>query len=297
MKLKINKKRLIYLLTGMLFVLLGVLVAGIYLYVEYRHYNPPINECQIKESKNIESGLVSHWSFDKIIDDRVEDSSGNNNIGKIGSAINRHFIKKMIKSYFDLNYIFGIYEVVEGVKGDAIRVNGRQWVAGGNIDTYNTNTFTVAVWVWRETDMYSVPTIMAKGSWPQFDGWWLTTKPEERGVDMGIAWGKAFKHIESGYELPLREWHHIAVTMNNEDHEIEFFIDGLPYGEKHKGVHEWIVNWNHDLFIGDYDGSGRWPWDGKLDEARYYNKILSKEDIYKIYLKENKTLMVMNEKN
>jgi len=57
------------------------------------------------------------------------------------------------------------------------------------------------------------------------------------------------------------------------------------------------VNWNHDLFIGDYDGSGRWPWDGKLDEARYYNKILSKEDIYRIYSEENKTLIVMNEKN
>ena len=297
MKWKVNKKRLIYLLTIMSILLIISLVSLIYLYVEYRHSNPPVKTCRVKKVEKPETGLISYWTFDNVYDNKVEDESGNRNTGRIGSAINRHFIKKMIKSYFDVDYILGIPRIVEGVKGNAIRVNGRQWIAGGNIDAYNTNTFTVSVWVWRDNDMYSVPTIMAKGSWPYFDGWWLTTKPEERGIDMGIAWGVDFEHIESGYELPLREWHHVAVTMNNVDHEIQFFIDGMPFGEKHENVHEWFVNWNHDLFVGDYDGSGRWPWDGKLDEVRYYNKVLSEDEIFNIYNEEAGHLLGLNNVN
>lgn len=297
MKWKVNKKRLIYLLTIMSILLIISLASLIYLYVEYRHSNPPVKTCRVKKVEKPETGLISYWTFDNVYDNKVEDESGNRNTGRIGSAINRHFIKKMIKSYFDVDYILGIPRIVEGVKGNAIRVNGRQWIAGGNIDAYNTNTFTVSVWVWRDNDMYSVPTIMAKGSWPYFDGWWLTTKPEERGIDMGIAWGVDFEHIESGYELPLREWHHVAVTMNNVDHEIQFFIDGMPFGEKHENVHEWFVNWNHDLFVGDYDGSGRWPWDGKLDEVRYYNKVLSEDEIFNIYNEEAGHLLGLNNVN
>jgi len=284
-------------LTIMSILLIISLASLIYLYVEYRHSNPPVKTCRVKKVEKPETGLISYWTFDNVYDNKVEDESGNRNTGRIGSAINRHFIKKMIKSYFDVDYILGIPRIVEGVKGNAIRVNGRQWIAGGNIDAYNTNTFTVSVWVWRDNDMYSVPTIMAKGSWPYFDGWWLTTKPEERGIDMGIAWGVDFEHIESGYELPLREWHHVAVTMNNVDHEIQFFIDGMPFGEKHENVHEWFVNWNHDLFVGDYDGSGRWPWDGKLDEVRYYNKVLSEDEIFNIYNEEAGHLLGLNNVN
>ena len=296
MKVKINKKRLTYALSGTLVVMLTLFIYEVHLHIKYIHSNPPVKTCKTKQIVDDESGLVSYWSFDKIKDDRVEDLSGNKNVGQIKSAINLHFIPKMIKSYFDTDYIFGRYEIVDGVKGEAICLYGRRWVAGGNIDLYNTNKFTVAVWVWRETDKYTVPTIMAKGSWP-FDGWWLTTTLGGRGVDMGIAWGTGLKHVESGYELPLREWHHIAVTMNNRDHEIQFFIDGLPFGKKHENVPEWVINWNHELFVGDYDGSGRWPWVGKLDEARFYNKILSEGEIANVYNSDRGSPMVMEEKN
>jgi len=48
-------------------------------------------------------------------------------------------------------------------------------------------------------------------------------------------------------------------------------------------VNKWLTNWNHDMFIGGYDGSGRWPWFGKLDDVRYYNTILTPEEIFSIY--------------
>jgi hypothetical protein len=125
---------------------------------------------------------------------------------------------------------------------------------------------------------------MSKSSWPFYDGWWLcSAKQGVRDIDVGIAWGNGFTHIKSGYQLPLREWHHIAVSMDNLRHEAQFYIDGKIYGAKHKNVPNWLVNWNHDLFLGEYDGSGRWPWFGKLEDVRFYNKVLSNEEAQKIY--------------
>jgi hypothetical protein len=54
------------------------------------------------------------------------------------------------------------------------------------------------------------------------------------------------------------------------------------------------VNWNHELFVGDYDGSGRWPWDGKLDEVRYYNRILSDDEIFNVFVNEEGHLLSVN---
>jgi hypothetical protein len=277
--MSIKAKRLIIILLAFFIVSASFLSYGIYIYVRYKHFNPPISECiNTNDSTNI-VGPVSSWNFEEINDGVIDDISGNRNNGNVKSAINMDYPKNLIKNFFDFNFIFGIAKTVKGIKGNAIQVNGGQWVSGGNYKAYNTNTFTISVWVWRDDNTEMVPTIMAKGSWPYYDGWWLTTKPYSRYIDMGIAWGEGWEHIHSGYELPLKEWHNIAVTMDNNKHTIQFFIDGLPFGDPHVNIHEWRINWNHDLFIGDYDGSGRWPWYGKIDEVKYYNRILSNEEI------------------
>jgi len=267
-------KRIHYILfglSGLLFLVTLLLVFISNEFLKYSSNNPSITIYD--SNKDSSSGLVSHWQFDKKSNHFTPDISGNQNHGSL-------------RSHNNFKLLFGEPDIVTGKVNGALEFNGKQWVSGKNLKAYNTDYFTISVWVWREHDDAKVPTIMAKGSWP-YDGWWLCTKPYTKFIDMGVAWGEAFTHIESGYELPLKEWHHIAVTMNNSDHEIQFFIDGLPFGKKHQNVHEWLINWNHDLFIGEYDGSARWPWFGKLDDVRYYNVILSEDEIYKIYSGEN----------
>jgi len=294
MKTKLfSMRKFIYF--NILIVAFGLFGFTIFKYVEFRHSNPPVNRCAKKKLINNENGLVSHWTFEIVNDDNILDVSGNGNTGRLNRAINLDFPFNVITNGFDINYILGRHEFVDGVKGKALSVNGREWFSGDNINAYNVDTFTVATWVWRENDIYSVPTIIAKGSWPWIDGWWLTIKPGGYGIDMGIAWSTGFTHIESGYKLPLREWHHVAVTMNNVENEVHFFIDGVAYGDVHKDVHKWIINRNHSLFIADFDGSGRWPWQGKLDEVRFYNKVLIEQDIFNIYMKEKNSMLSENE--
>ncbi|HEB54840.1 MAG TPA: LamG domain-containing protein [Gammaproteobacteria bacterium] len=235
-------------------------------------------------------GLVAHWKFDDVIGKNTPDNTGLNNNGEF-----RFWFHELTR------FVFGAPGVVEGVDRKGLEFRGRQWVSGGNNRCFNVEKFTIAVWVWQQDDNVKnrviVPTIMAKSSWP-YDGWWLCSTTEgiggetkSREIDLGIAWGSGFTHVKSGYQLPLREWHHVAVSMDNTRNEVQFYIDGKPYGDMQSGVQSWLVNWNHDLFIGEYDGSGRWPWHGKLDDVRFYNRILSREDVYAIYTKVHRRFL------
>jgi hypothetical protein len=240
-------------------------------YHQYRN-NPPVSLSN--SEKCSVNGLVAHWKLDEIVDGTTPDSSEQHNNGKF-----KYWLRDQTR------LIFGAPESIKGMDGNGLQLKGRQWVSGGNNSCFTTETCTVSVWVWQDRDDVEVPTIISKSAWPSYDGWWLCSATEGvRDIDVGIAWGNGFTHIKSGYQLPLREWHHIAVSMDNVRHEAQFYIDGKIYGKKHKNVPKWLVNWNHDLFLGEYDGSGRWPWFGKIDDVRFYNKVLSNEEAQAIYL-------------
>ena len=105
----------------------------------------------------------------------------------------------------------------------------------------------------------------------------------DRYIDFGIAWGSGFTHVEAGYQLPLREWHHVVASLDDAARTGRFFIDGKPFGDMKTNVPRWLVNWDHDLFVAEYDGSGRWPWKGKLDDVRIYNRALSATEVTQLY--------------
>jgi hypothetical protein len=224
------------------------------------------------------NGLVAHWKLDEVANGTTPDSSEHKNVGRF-----KYWFRDGLRS------ILGAPKVVQGADGNGLEFKGRQWVSGGNNSCFSTETFTISAWVWQDRDDKEIPTIMGKSSWPYYDGWWLcSTTQGLRDIDVGIAWGNGFTHVKSGYRLPLKEWHHIAVSMDNVNHEAQFYIDGKAFGEIHRNVANWLVNWNHDLFLGEYDGSGRWPWFGKLDDVRFYNKVLSVEEAQAIYSSSNK---------
>lgn len=290
--MKISKYK-IWILISLIIVaaLISVLMVILKNYKNYFENNPPITISQ--PEKCTVSGLVGYWKFDEINTKLTTDSSGLNHHGS-----NKYWLGDISK------YIFGEPVLIKGMDGNGLAFKGRQWISAGNNSCFVSEQFTISVWVWQDSDYvqdpahithnpwpFNVPTIMAKGSWP-YDGWWLCSttadvdgKLHYRDIDIGIAWGDGFTHIKSGYQLPLKEWHHIVVTMDNIKHEAQFYIDGKVYGSKQTGIPKWLINWNHDMFLGDYDGSGRWLWIGKLDDMRYYNKVISDDEAIEIFVK------------
>jgi hypothetical protein len=222
------------------------------------------------------AGLVGHWKFDQIADGSTPDAGPYGHHGRLALAP---------RAFAPLR--FSAPALVAGPQGNALQLGGNQWVTIANNDCFATERFTVAAWVWLE-EADGVPTIAAKSA-AGTDGWWLCTtslgaQEAERYLDFGIGLGEdRIAHVKSGYQLPLREWHHVVASLDNTRSEAQFFIDGKPYGPKHSGVPKWPVNTSHDFMIGEYDGSGRWPWRGKLDDVRFYNYVLSEDEARALY--------------
>jgi hypothetical protein len=275
MKINTNKVLILLLATCcFLVVVLGVLIKQ---FGHYQRVNPPLSKPE-KQACN-EFGLISHWKLDDIQGLSTPDSSGNGNTGTIKYFfINNKFFSKIL---------FGSPRKIQGVNGNALHFNGKHWISGGNNSCYNVDKFTVSLWVWLD-NYDNIPTMLAKSSFSGYDGWWLCTTHKTGFIDLGIGWGYQFGHIKSGYKLPLHEWHFVAVTADNSKHEVQFYIDGKPYGAKHTNVHKWLINWNHDLFLAEYDGGGYWPWPGKLDDVRFYSTILDDKAIADIYSSASK---------
>jgi hypothetical protein len=271
------KNKLLY--TAVACTFLAVASAGwmIRRHILHLQYQPPTTELNNKACDT--TGLVGYWQFDSVLNDGTPDASN----------LDHHGVLKM-KGLQLSRLIFGYPKLVDGKVGRALEFSGKQWVSVGNDQCFVAEQSTLAAWVWQESDdeqRVPVPTIMAKSSWPT-NGWWLCSTTQgiqaaSRYIDLGIAWGNGMTHVESGYRLPLKEWHHIAVTLDNLSHQAQFYIDGKAFGTLHVNVPHWLTNRDHDLFVGEYDGSGRWPWVGKLDEVRIYNRVLTAAEIALVF--------------
>lgn len=65
--------------------------------------------------------------------------------------------------------------------------------------------------------------------------------------------------------LPLKEWHHVAVTHNGSQATI--YVDGIE--EDSKGISSTLRISSTDFYIGSYRGGGIYRWEGMIDEARF----------------------------
>ena len=245
----------------------------------YRYLNAPTSDFVAGKCGSL--SLVGHWQFDESgVNDvaRTPDTSGFSNHARLEMP------QRPLSTFRDR-----LPAHVGGIDGKALEFGGRHWVAAGNNDCFATANFTFSAWIWLES-VGNVPTIAGKASWPH-NGWWLMTttagiQSADRYLDLGIAWPGGQTHVQSGYRLPLREWHHVVVAVDSERHEVQFFVDGRSVS-RHRDVPTWQVNWDHDLVLGDYDGTTRWPWLGKLDDVRFYNYVLSADEARALYVQPN----------
>jgi hypothetical protein len=244
------------------------------LHSRYRSTHPP--STPYVTGKCAAPGLVAHWKFDEVTNGLTPDAGTYGHHGKLALAP---------RAFAPLR--FDKPKLVAGPQGKALEFSGRQWVTAPNNDCFASEQLTVAAWVWLAEEE-GVPTIAAKSTLGQ-NGWWLCTtskgaQDDDRFLDFGIAMGvEKNMHVKSGYQLPLREWHHVVASLDNIRGEAQFFIDGKPYGPKQTGIPKWLVNRDHDFFVAEYDGSARWPWKGKLDDVRFYNYVLSADTVAELY--------------
>ncbi|MCP4121507.1 MAG: hypothetical protein GY751_07105, partial [Bacteroidetes bacterium] len=86
--------------------------------------------------------------------------------------------------------------------------------------------------------------------------------------------------LRSGYMIPAGEWHHYAVTIDNESRTVDFYVDGEKIGNTHSYNNQFSANMR-DVYIGQYGGGYR--WDGRIDNVKIFGQALTIEEIREVY--------------
>ncbi len=202
-------------------------------------------------------GLVGHWTFDgpDIAGVTAFDKSGNNNRGILTNSPVQ----------------------VSGKIGQALKFDGyndRIDIAdSSSLDGLTTN-FTVSVWV-KRTLLGNYGNIYRSGSQTNF---WV----------VGFASNDKLYFSENGIAdsiantvLTDKTWHHIVVVKDGDSGtNIRFYVDGSADGGASVGT---VATPSGTKEIGFINGAASSEFGGIIDDIRVYNRVLSLDEIKRLY--------------
>ena len=245
-----------------------------------------------------EEGLVGHWSFDNVRMERVE----------VEVVRGQTFVPREKLSYVteevsgEEHELFAkYYEVVDGVKGTAVLLDGYT----AYIEVPAADTFK-----YRVTDDFSVEAWVALGAYPKH---WCPILDHQRDVADGYfngyffgidAMGRLMLRIASNGRnevlyssdrIQLNEWTQVAGVY--EDNELRVYINGEAVGsleavDGFDPIQEEVYRWVSVLIgksrekhrpYGTIRPEGTKPvntyLDGIIDEIKLYNRALDSDEI------------------
>jgi len=214
---------------------------------DVKFYNEALNPEKIYSLYIQGKKLAGHWKFDEENGNIAYDSSGNEKNGLINNA-----------------------QRIEGPINGAISFDGvNDYVECPNSETYNNQIFTTAAWLYHENGDRTCAYMRRVGAWH--------IRTSNRVWDIVLEGGQ---RVSSGYYFPDARWHHYAVSINNINKTITFYVDGKQFGDVHNYTNG-FENAAGPVYIGQYSSGYRWH--GGIDDVRYYNTNLKEDEIFEIY--------------
>jgi len=228
---------------------------------EFRFYNTAMSDSEVQNLYNNETdGLVAYFPFNG----NTDDISGNGNNGLAYNAI----LTADRLGVADRAYLFnGIDSYIEGVnKGTNLPTgnSSRTFIAWEKDYTYQqwgSNIFHYGTAEVAPTNFHFLVTdVLGLGN----------------GYGYGVVYGTT--------NLIDSTWHFVCGTYNNTDQTVQLYVDGrFDKSEILSTAPNTILsnNWRIGLFM-----AGGTPFNGKLDEIRVFDKVLSDQDILDLYWAE-----------
>jgi hypothetical protein len=81
-------------------------------------------------------------------------------------------------------------------------------------------------------------------------------------------------------EIPLNKWTHVAVSANRENNIVTVYMNGKKVGALKNLRH--FEKSENPVLIG-YQTDDNVYFDGKIDDIRIYNRVLSDEEVNEVY--------------
>jgi cysteine-rich repeat protein len=216
------------------------------------------------QGSNIPSGLVAYYKFDG----NALDSSGNGINGVVGGG--ESYVLGKFGNAFDFN---GINQYVEFANSNSPKLGNNHTITGWVYSRNNlANAALISKWCGicysgvRDARSYVVDFSNGK-------------------MDYGISTSggqlsSGFHVFLSNSVLPVNQWVFFAVTYNGTRRTI--YINGIE--DNHVDRAGDIYQSNADVQIGATKDAGyRSFFNGSIDEVRFYNRILSLEEITSLY--------------
>ena len=143
------------------------------------------------------------------------------------------------------------------------------------------NTFTVSAWLYRHDDEKWMAAVIKSSDETWKDGWGLIhAKDSGKNIDFFVD----DYAVHARTELATDTWTHIAATYDGST--IRIYKNGVLEESTSQDTY---THGEHAVMVGD-DVSGSDiddRWQGTIDEVKVWGRVLSKEDIEKIYDNEH----------
>ena len=228
---------------------------------EVKIYNKPLTTDEIlAEYYASQTGLVAFYPFSG----SANDASGNQNNGVVNNAV----LSSDRYGVSDKAYSFnGIDSYIEGTN------------PGNNLPTGNSSRSFVA-WVKDYTYQYWGSNIFHYGTAQSAPTNFHFLITDVLGLGNGYGYGVTYGKVN----LIDSTWHFVCGTYTSTDQTVKLYVDGkFDKAEVLPTPPNTVLatNWKIGLFM-----AGGTPLNGKLDEIRVLNNVLSDQDIQNMYLNQ-----------
>ena len=206
---------------------------------------------------------ISHWKFDEGEGDTAYDSI----------SINHGII-------YDANWTDGVIDGALVFDGDG------DYIDLGNHDSLKPPLpLTISAWV-RLSSLANTQYIIALDdqTFNYYGIWFYVGTENNLGVNFGDGGGKSSTNRKTKVgttALNADTWYHVAAVISNTV-DISLYVDGADDSGTYSGTAENLEYSNGTSLIGIKHG-GQYSFDGKIDDVRLYDRILSAGEIEQLY--------------
>jgi len=110
----------------------------------------------------------------------------------------------------------------------------------------------------------------------------VCTSSLQKNFNGSFYYNSGYNSTAAPYTFTTSTWYNHVITYDSSSQTTTLYIDGVKIGDYVLNTPASTYTFVPDLVIGSYDGSTN-SFDGKIDQVRFYNKILSSSQITELY--------------
>jgi hypothetical protein len=220
---------------------------------------------------DVTSGLVGYWKFDEGTGTSAADSTGNGNTGTLTNSP---------------TWQTGQYGNAVNFDGSNDYVSVPDPGAGSVFDFANGTSITVAAWV-NLTSLPQDAIVLSKGATGGADNAnYQMEIATNNHLYLSFTSGGVWQTAQSTATVPVSGWHHYVVSQTFGSASLQMYIDGAVIASDSGDTSAPDVT-NVALWFGADNEATAGATDnelnGKIDEARVYNRVLSAAEVSRLY--------------